>query len=305
MTYLPALLRRIILIGCLLGCSDAVAKLFEQSGDMAGQQRSWRLFLPALTQTDAPLPLVFNFHGTGSTPEQIATLTQIESLAARENFIVVTPQAEFSYEPGERKTWNVEQLESPYDDVAFIRALITHLSSQYPIDSTRIYATGFSGGARMSSRLACDMADTFAAIAPIAGVRFADNCKPARTVPVITYHGRKDPVNHYVHQADSPRYWHTGVESAINGWVSHNQCQSVQEKSLPQGITQLVWSACKDNVEVVFYRSEEGGHTWPGSPQAELLAKYGLGKTDNIPMTPLIWTFLKQYQRQPVLVHAE
>ncbi|GGF53106.1 esterase [Alteromonas lipolytica] len=268
-----------------------------QQATLDGQLRSWRLYMPS-SSSAKPLPLVFNFHGTGSSPENISALNQLEQLAGQEHFIVVAPQAEFSYEPGGRKTWNVEQLESPYDDVAFIRALIEHLISQYPIDLTRIYATGFSGGARMSSLLACELATTFAAIAPIAGVRFADNCKPASAMPVLTYHGKKDPVNHYVHQPDSPRYWHAGVEDAIHDWVNHNQCHSVSEENLQAGITKLTWSQCQDDVQVVFYRSAEGGHTWPDSPKAELLAKYGLGKTDNIAMTQFIWTFFRQYQRQ-------
>ncbi len=182
--------------------------------------------------------------------------------------------------------------------MAFIKGLIAHLAQHYPIDTTRIYATGFSGGARMSSRLACDLADTFAAIAPIAGVRFADNCAPARAVPVLTYHGTQDPVNHYQHQADSPRYWHEGVEPAIQGWVEFNGCKNTTTTAIRPGITKTVWSDCKDDVAVIFYRSEQAGHTWPGSPKADILAKYGLGSTDDLPMSEIIWAFLKQYQRQ-------
>ena len=102
---------------------------------------------------------MFNFHGTGSSPKQIAELNELETLAEQHKFIVVAPKAEYSYEAGGRQTWNVEQLDSPYDDVAFIKGLIAHLAQHYPIDTARIYATGFSGGARMSSRLACDLAD--------------------------------------------------------------------------------------------------------------------------------------------------
>ena len=282
----------------LLIASEVISAPVTQTAELDGQPRSWRLFVPNGINEGAEYPLVFNFHGTGSSPKQIAELNELETLAEQHKFIVVAPKAEYSYEAGGRQTWNVEQLDSPYDDVAFIKGLIAHLAQHYPIDTARIYATGFSGGARMSSRLACDLADTFAAIAPIAGVRFADNCAPARAMPVLTYHGTQDPVNHYQHQADSPRYWHEGVEPAIEGWVKFNGCENSTTTAIRTGITKTEWSDCRDDVAVIFYRSEQAGHTWPGSPKADILAKYGLGSTDDLPMSEIIWAFLKQYQRQ-------
>ena len=39
------------------------------------------------------------------------------------------------------------------------------------VDPTRVFATGFSGGARMTSQLGCDLPATVAAIAPVSGLR--------------------------------------------------------------------------------------------------------------------------------------
>lgn len=39
------------------------------------------------------------------------------------------------------------------------------------VDDDRVFATGYSGGGRMSSALACELSDTIAAIAPVAGLR--------------------------------------------------------------------------------------------------------------------------------------
>ncbi len=295
---LSAKLSKLITLLMFLIVSEAISAPVMQTAALDGQSRSWRLFLPDGIKEGVEYPLVFNFHGTGSTPEQIAELNELESLAEQHKFIVVAPKAEFSYEAGGRHTWNVEQLDSPYNDVAFIKGLIAHLAQRYPINTARIYATGFSGGARMSSRLACDLADTFAAIAPIAGVRFADNCAPTRAMPVLTYHSTQDPVNHYQHQTDSPRYWHEGVEPAIQGWAKFNGCENTSTTTVRPGITKTAWSDCRDDVEVIFYRSEQGGHTWPGSPKADILSKYGLGSTDDLPMSETIWAFLRQYQRQ-------
>ncbi|MDC8830553.1 alpha/beta hydrolase family esterase [Alteromonas gilva] len=285
-----------LLLLCLVPATVHAAAI-DQTGQFAGQQRSWRLFVPAGTDKSTPLPLLFNFHGTGSDPADISALNEFEQLAAKEGFIVVAPRAEFSYESDGPRTWNVEKKKSPYNDVAFIRALITHLSATLPIDASRIYATGFSGGARMTSRLGCDLTSTFAAIAPIGGIRFADDCLPTATLPVLTYHGIKDPVNHYQHQPHSPRYWHMGVQQALNGWVSHNQCHQQNEEEVSPGIARMTYSQCDNHTQVIFYRSQDAGHTWPGSPRAAQMAGFGLGKTDPLPMTEIIWQFLNQYRR--------
>lgn len=55
------------------------------------------------------------------------------------------------------------------DDVAFFSAMLTELSSRYNVDERRIYASGFSNGASMTSRLALEMSDSFAAIGAAAG----------------------------------------------------------------------------------------------------------------------------------------
>jgi polyhydroxybutyrate depolymerase len=57
------------------------------------------------------------------------------------------------------------------DDIGFLRALPRKISSQFPVDTTRVFATGRSNGGPMSYRLACDAADVFAAVAPVAWTR--------------------------------------------------------------------------------------------------------------------------------------
>ena len=62
--------------------------------------------------------------------------------------------------------------------------------------SARVYATGFSGGARMSSLLACRLNARIAAIAPMAGLALARPVRGA-SLPVLTFHGLADPQNTY------------------------------------------------------------------------------------------------------------
>jgi polyhydroxybutyrate depolymerase len=105
-----------------------------------------------------------------------------------------------------------------------------------------------------------------------------------------------DNINHYEHQSDSPPYWRSGVEHALDGWVTHNQCNKhASEQILSQSTSKRSYKNCSKNTRVVFYKSNHAGHTWPGSPKAEILEKLGLGKTDtDISATELIWEFFIQ-----------
>lgn len=270
--------------------------------NIAGTERTWRIFIPSPYQNDKKLPLVLNFHGTGGTSERQESLSQFEPLAEKESFIVVAPQAKYLSPEINKLTWNVDQLEGEIDDVAFVKELIKHLKNTYAIDENRIYATGFSGGGRMSSRLACDLSDVIAAFAPVAGVRFPENCRPTRPVPIITFHGTKDGVNHYIHKPSSPPYWRMGVEPALQGWIKNNGCDNAPtEEKISETLSKLSYLNCDTPAELVFYKSTKSGHTWPGTPSAPLLKKFGLGETDmEISATELIWEFfLKHKLKKP------
>lgn len=261
------------------------------------QGRQYRLFVPTSYDKNKPMPLVLNFHGTSGTPAQQVEISDIETLAAQQGFIAVSPAAVYRRTLDGPNTWNVDKDPLGVDDVLFVQTLIAQLKQQYNIDNRRIYAMGFSGGARMSSRLACDLSEQIAAIGPVAGVRYPEDCQPSRAVPVITFHGKKDGVNHYVANENSPPYWRMGVESALSGWLANNHCdQQAQNTDLGEQVTRLTYSQCQDHGHVIFYQSATAGHTWPGSKMADKLASYGLGTTDKqIPATELIWTFFKEH----------
>ena len=47
----------------------------------------------------------------------------------------------------------------------------------------------------MASRLACELDDAPAAVAPVAGIQFPSDCQASRVVPIITFHGKKEVKN--------------------------------------------------------------------------------------------------------------
>jgi polyhydroxybutyrate depolymerase len=255
-----------IILLILNACSrpqDKISSHFIVSGDT---ERSFLLYIPPISDKSKTLPLVFNFHGSGATPENQIVTTNMNVVAESLNFMVAYPAGAFTNELTTR-SWNANNLVG-VDDVQFVRDMIETIDNIQPVDPLRIYATGFSGGARMSSRLACDLSDRIAAIAPVSGILFPPDCqqKITKPVPVITFHSVDDRVNTYKHNSDSRSDWYIGVESSVDLWRQQNGCifSSVQDSPASE-INHFSWKDCSEKGEVQFYQLNYGGHTWPGS----------------------------------------
>lgn len=149
------------------------------------------------------------------------------------------------------------------DDVQFARTLYRYLASRLCIDTAQVYATGISRGGRFASRLASEMSDIISAIGVVSGLRYPQPNNASRPIPVIAFHGTADPINPY--EDGGPTYWQTGVENAVRGWASFNGCRRQAEHRIATSIVKLVHYECTNNADVILYKIEGGGHTWPGS----------------------------------------
>lgn len=225
--------------------------------------RSYRLHVPAGYAGEA-VPLVLNFHPSGGTPDGQAATSGFDAIADREVFIVAYPAGIFDNGTS-AQTWNAN-VEAGVDDVQFARDVIEDVRSKFPIDSDRIYATGFSGGARMSSRLACALSDVLAAAAPVAGLQYPDDCVPAGPVSIVAFHGKADTVNHYEVTSESRPYWRMGVETAAEKWRSALGCpEGPMEGGFTDapGVVLRAWPPCDGGADLLLYISETDGHVWP------------------------------------------
>jgi len=301
--YLAAVTIVVTLAGltpaALFGQSDqATHVIMVQVGDA---YRSVQLHIPAGHDGETPLPLVFNLHGTGGSAERQELLTGMSAVADEKQFLVAGGMAKYKFPDGRMAgnvTWNVNLVPDEVNDVEYILAAIDAVDRKVPVDRNRVYLTGFSGGARMSSRLACELSDKIAAVAPVSGVQFAADCKPARQIPIITFHGVKDPLNTYHEAADPERNssWVMGVEAAVAKWAENNGCgtQTIAE-NITDEITQLSYQNCTDGADVILYRIGNGGHNWPGSPTAEMRpARAGITNMD-IDASRVIWEFFEAH----------
>jgi polyhydroxybutyrate depolymerase len=238
---------------CNLPHTSGVADQQFMSGQ---QQRSYRLFVPPGYDGRAPLPLVLNLHGSGGTSAGQARTSGFEDVAAREGFAVASLQAD-----GGR--WNVPIQDNRADDVAYVSDVIDHVASKMCIDLARVYATGFSGGGRMSSLLGCKLNSRIAAIAPVSGLRWPAPCA-GRPIPVLTFHGLADPQNPYAGKAEGRgAEWLESVPDALAGWAQYNGCSLDVILDDPAGpLSTMRYANCRDATEVRMIRIDDLGHTW-------------------------------------------
>jgi len=270
-----------------------------------GIERSYLVHLPPTYEGTARLPLVLVFHGGGGGAAGTARMTRFSEKADDEGFIVVYPNGTGPLFEDRLLTWNAAPnccgyaLEHKSDDVGFIRDLVGVLRREYPVDEARIYATGLSNGAKMSFRLACELSDIFAAVAPVAGAMNCD-CRPSRPVSVSIIHGTDDL--HVLYYGGPPKKLvdvrhpreDKSVAYAVDFWVAHNGCSRTAETTEKGSIVTTRYGGGKDGTEVVLYMVRGGGHCWPGG---EKWAFWADEPTRELDATDAIWDFFRRHPK--------
>jgi polyhydroxybutyrate depolymerase len=266
----------VVLAVCLFGCgvrhvSAASPRDLSGAFRSGGMDRTYTLHVPP----GDPVGLVLSLHGGGGTGIGQRNLTDFDTVADANNLLVVYPD-------GYDKSWADGRGASPadrrhVDDIGFLVGLAAKLENDYNIAPGHVFATGMSNGAFMSNRLACDRADVFAAIAPVAGtLGVGVACNPSRPVSVWEAHGTADPLVPFKGGAVRGRGGISrsiSVTGMVDKWRSADGCQgdpSVQVlPNVRDGtvVHRFDSTACAPSTEVVFYQIDNGGHTWPGGKQ--------------------------------------
>ncbi len=246
------------------------------------QVRQYRLHIPPTHKPDQAMPLVVNLHGFASSAAEQERLSQMSVKADQIGFIVVYPEG-----LGTPQTWHIGSRAAADADLQFIRNLIVHLKTRLNIARDRIYATGISNGAQMANRLGCEMADVFAAIAPVSGGYFpSQECRPVRPVAVVAFHGTADRILPYEGRGRillPVREW-------AADWATRNGCDSRPAITFQHGeVKGETWGRCRKGAEVVLYTIQGRGHSWPGSSMPSRIT------TQDVNATDVIWEFFASH----------
>ena len=267
---------------------------------MDGQNRSYLVHIPEGYDPQQPTPVVLALHGATMNGLTMAGFCGMSIKSDEAGFIVVYPSG-----TGRKPLlfWNAggdwEGMGRQPDDVAFIGKLLDDLGTVVNLDAKRVYACGMSNGAMMCYRLAAEMSDRIAAIAPVAGTIAVEESKPKRPVPVIHFHGTRDTMVPFETAEGKARAVLRGmpVEDSIQTWVKLNGCDEMLKTtdvlSQPDDelkVTRTRYGPGKDGAEVVLVVVEGGGHTWPGR-KPRFRGKSAL----NVSANDLIWEFFEKH----------
>ncbi len=273
-----------------------------------GRERTYALYTPP--QPSASMPLLIALHGGGGRGSGMIHITYggFNRLAERETFVVVYPD-------GVDKRWNDGRGLTEWrahrervDDVGFIAALIDQISAEQPIDRRRVYVTGISNGGMMSYRLACELGDRIAAIAPVVAALPAhlSGCVPPHAMPIILMNGTDDPLIPYqggqIRAAGKALGPVLSADDTIAFWLARNGCGTtplradVLDADPNDGIfiRRTFYGGCDQGAEVALYSVQGGGHTWPGGLQYFPQAVIGPTSRD-VDACEVIWDFCKRF----------
>lgn len=304
----------IFFLSCLLACSAFAQETSSNQPDplasgnhtikltVDDRERTCVVHVPEKYDLKTPTPLVLALHGAGMDGSMMVWFSGLDKKSDEAGFIVAYPSGTGV---GPLCTWNAggfsgRLAEGRPDDVKFIDQLLDQISNILNIDGKRIYACGMSNGGMMCYRLASELSNRIAAIAPVAGTIAIDECKPNRPVPVIHFHGLKDKIVPYeMGKGKSPPFMKLrSVEDSVLTWVKLNGCdekpttETISKDGDEMTVTRKTYYKGKDGAEVVLVVIEEGGHTWPGQkPPLGIIGK----SAKHISANDLIWEFFQKH----------
>ena len=248
-----------------------------------GMNREYILYVPNSYDGTSSIPLLLNFHGFGGSASQFMQEADMRSLAEADTFILVYPQG--SCLDGSSH-WNPcptgGDNKSTADDVGFVEAMISEISSQYNLDMERIYAAGYSNGGMMAYGLANYKSDLIAAVASVSGTMLNCTGPTSHPMPVVHLHGTSDGVVSYNGSND----WNS-VQSTLDYWINFNNTVSTPIVNIDttggMTIEHYVYDQGDNSVSVEHYKYIGGDHVWFNEP-------YQGQNASN-----LVWSFMSKY----------
>ena len=253
---------------------DETGEAGATSDFTVGGARPTTVIVPPSLGAFTPAPVLILLHGYSATGAIQDSYMGLASEAAAHGILYTHPDG--TVDSSGNLYWNATDAccagsatGTPPDDVAYITGLVDEIATHHAIDRKRVFLLGHSNGGFMSHRLACDSADTFAAIVSLAGATWNDasKCKPSQPVSVLDIHGDSDTTVSYGGGTFGPVPY-PGETKTIATWVGLDGCDASGGTDGPangivSGMTTSTrsWTAgCKAGSEVALWTIVGGPH---------------------------------------------
>ena len=230
-------MRRLAVLLCsaalVVSCSSAddsasdASIISTSTTETSAAERPFEVFAPSSYSPDAPMPLVVLLHGFGASGAIQEAYFRLEPLAEQRGFLFV--HSDGTINALGKRFWNATDaccgFSSTVDDSAYLMSLIEQVQAQFNVDPKRIYLVGHSNGGFMSYRMACEHADTIAAIVSLAGATYldTDECDPTEPVSVLQIHGTADGTIAFDGGSILGNEF-PGALATVTSWAAYNEC---------------------------------------------------------------------------------
>ena len=280
-----------------------------------GDERAYAITVP---DGEGPLPLVVDYHGYSEGGAIHALHTLLADFGREQGFVTVTPDSGY-----EVPRWDVGEGSR---DLVMFGDLLDQVEAEVCVDTNRVFVTGLSNGAFMTSAVACAFSDRVAAAAPVAGITDPDWCAFERPVPVVAFHGTEDTFIDFeggigASVADLPTPDGEGtlgeqpdadavgdaaditdspsIPEVTAAWAGRNGCEPEADEERVADDVLLQTFPCPVGAATELYVVEGGGHTWPGSEFDETIGDIVGEVTRSIDANELMWEFFQAHPLQP------
>ena len=270
------------------GCESAGVARTQTTVTMtvAGLQRQFRISAPA-SKAGVALPLMYAFQG-GDAVGAFEQQRRFDELTQAESMIMV--YVDGIVVGNNEGAWQLNTTDSSTHDIELLDAIVAEVSTQYCVDRSRVYATGYSLGSMFTYELACHMNDRVAAIASYAGTMpvSPNSCTRSAPIAIMHLHGDADSTIPYGSEWDWKAWESVGpmkdVPSLVAFWRDWNNCQNTADTTTEYG-QHTVHDQCAGGVRVEHHRFAGRDHWWPSNVGGESTHQ-------------VLWDFVSQFRRE-------
>jgi polyhydroxybutyrate depolymerase len=301
----------VVASGCAANARTEVAAMTRYTLDHDGLEREYFVFFPSGYDNGQQYPVAFFMHGYGgsATGTEAEVTNGLTRYAEEYGYVMVFPQSTWFMSDGppadrwEVTSWNhisdgfdkgpdgpictADATVYPCppecgscgqcgwascnDDIGFLKKLIARVSSNFAVDADRVYVSGFSNGAMMANRIACDASDLFTAVALVGGrVEPGFECMPSRALPLLQMNGGEDETVPYDGRVSNSGYFYASTNAVAEHWNDGASCATEKKQWTSPAIADAAVHctiACpnsdRESIDCLW---PEGDHRWPGTP---------------------------------------